>query len=227
MMSSFFANIGLRMLSFIPVENLILNISQDTKMNSVYPIYNLPLFLVACLWIDCSYGDGQSLLQAHLLLSLSWLLTVEIHRTLAHSPLLWRQQILAVEQLWVPVGISLDTAVVVAEEFIMLTNKSPYLNPVLPFWRVVSVLKCIFWTRRMLLELRSVRLAAQEAASSLNPCSSLLLKCSAQFPLPHTTLFHLVLVLQPVVKVGICSTQFSGLPTGDLGAARINSLLPT
>lgn len=43
MMSRFFANIGLKMLSFIPVENLTLNISQDAKMNCVYPIYNLPL----------------------------------------------------------------------------------------------------------------------------------------------------------------------------------------
>lgn len=36
---------------------------------------------------------------------------------LAHSHLLWRQQILAAEQLQVPVGTSLDTAVVVGEEF--------------------------------------------------------------------------------------------------------------
>jgi len=27
------------MLEFIPVENLVLNISQETKMNHVYPIY--------------------------------------------------------------------------------------------------------------------------------------------------------------------------------------------
>lgn len=36
---------------------------------------------------------------------------------LARSHLLWRQKILAVEQLRVPAGIRLDTAVVVGQEF--------------------------------------------------------------------------------------------------------------
>lgn len=78
---------------------------------------SLSFSLSVCLWADCSYGDHQSLLQAHLIFCLGWLLTVEIHRMLARSHLLWRQQILAAEQLPVPAGIRLDTAVVVGQEF--------------------------------------------------------------------------------------------------------------
>lgn len=81
--------------------------------DNIPPSFSLSL----CLWADCSYGDRQALLQAHLIFCLGWLLTVEIHRMLAHSHLLWRQKILAVEQLQVPAGIRLDTAVVVGQEF--------------------------------------------------------------------------------------------------------------
>lgn len=45
-----------------------------------------------------------------------WLLTAETCRTLTLPHLLRRQQILAVEQLQVPLGISFDTAVVEGEE---------------------------------------------------------------------------------------------------------------
>lgn len=88
-------------------------------MNCLCNRDNLPLSfsLSVCLWADCSYGDRQSLLQAHLIFCLGRLLTVEIHRMLARSHLLWRQQILAAEQFQVPAGIRLDTAVVVGQEF--------------------------------------------------------------------------------------------------------------
>lgn len=147
---------------------------------------------------------------------------MEIHRTLAHSHLLWRQQILAVEQLQVPVGISLVTAVVVGEEF---TYKQISL-----FEPRVTILTNRECTEMFLLNSEDApvaKICMTQSPGGSQLTESLLitaLEMLYSIPIPsHNPLPP----CRSSVQVGICSMLFCGLPTRDLGAAGINGLLLT
>lgn len=186
-------------------------------MNCLCNRDNLPLSfsLSLCLWAGCSYGDRQSLLQAHLIFCLGRLFTVEIHRMLAPSHLLWRQQILAAEQLQVPAGIRLDTAVVVGQEF---TYKQ-----ISQFEPCVTILTNCECTEMCLLnsedapEAQIYRVQSPGGSQFLHPSPH----CPCQ-PLlnPHSPT---QLVQWPTGKVDVCSTQFCGLPPGELEESQFPS----
>lgn len=115
-------------------------------MNSAYSIYitSLPLshssVSLSCLFLWRSPVSSTS--SSYIL---RCLLTVEIHRMLARSHLLWRQQILAVEELQVPVGISLDTAVVVGEFTYKQISLCYHPDELWMYWNVFAELRGCSW----------------------------------------------------------------------------------
>lgn len=105
---------------------------------------------------------------------------------LARSHLLWRQQILAAEQLPVPAGIRLDTAVVVGQEF---TYKQISL-----FEPCVTIPTNCEYTEMCLLsseDAPEAQICTVQSPGGRQVAAPLLLTASTQFPFPHTMLFQL------------------------------------
>lgn len=186
-------------------------------MNCLSNIHSLPLSVsestvpmeIACFFCKFMLYCGR------------WLLTAETCRTLTLPHFLRRQQILAVEQLQVPLGISFDTAVVEGEE---CTYKAVGLFK--PHVTILTACKCTEMFFRNSEDAQEAKISTTRRPRGSQLTEALLptacgMFCSVPIPSskPH------IGVLGPTVKAGICSTPCWELPTWDLGAAKINTLL--